>query len=63
MPEPVTFAQIVKAAKTATPGGVLNAQDRKGLMRRAAAMDISVIDANVILDEVPPRHPITRGIE
>lgn len=63
MTEPLTFSRIVKAAKAATPGGRLNKQDRQGLMRRAAAMDLSVIDANVILDEVPPRHPVTRGIE
>ncbi|VDC28257.1 hypothetical protein [Pseudogemmobacter humi] len=58
-----TFAQIVSAAKRATPGGRLNDDDRAGLMRRAANLGLSVVDANAVLDNVLPRHPITRGIE
>jgi len=58
-----TFAQIVAAAKRIAPGGILNAQDRKGLARRGAGMGLSDIDIHTVLDQVPPRHPITRGIE
>ena len=54
-----TFADLVSAAKKATPGGKLNADDRVGLMRRAANLGLSVIDANAVLDEVPPRHLAT----
>lgn len=58
-----TFAQIVAAAKRATPGGRLNDDDRAGLMRRAANLGLSVTDASTVIDEVPPRHPVTRWIE
>lgn len=63
MTERPTFAQIVAAAKRHTPGGRLNEQDRKGLIRRGIQMGLSEVDANTILDQVPPRHPVTRGIE
>lgn len=63
MSDPQTFAQIVATAKRTTPGGKFDADDRAGLMRRAANLGLSVVDANTILDQVPARHPITRGIE
>lgn len=58
-----TFAQIVANAKRHTPGGVLNEQDRKGQMRRGTNMGLTEVDIRAVLDQVPPRHPVTRGIE
>lgn len=58
-----TFAQIVATSKRHTPGGSLNRQDEKGLTRRGINMGLREIDIRTVLDQVPPRHPVTRGIE
>lgn len=63
MTERPTFAQIVAAAKCHTPGGRLNAQDREGLTRRGTNMGLTEVDIRTVLDQVPPGHPVTRGIE
>lgn len=63
MTERPTFAQIVAAAKRHTPGGVLNEQDRKGLIRRGIAMGLAAVDICTVLDQVPARHPLARGIK
>lgn len=57
------FEAIVATARNHTPGGHLNAQDRECLIRRGTSMGLSEIDIHTVLDQVPPRHPITRGIE
>lgn len=62
VPRP-TFADLVLTAASRTPGGVLLADDRAGMARRGLSMGLDEIDVRTVLEGVPSRDRITRGIE
>lgn len=65
IPPEIRFRNAVSAAMLATPGGMLFKADIKGLLKRAASMDIPADQARQVITAMNdrPRHHVTRGIE
>ncbi len=62
---PDQFPRLITTAMCATPGGVLTAGDRSGLIRRGVAEGMTEAEARQVIEaqHIRPRHPVTRGIE